>query len=218
MADVMVVAPHPDDESLGCGGAICLHRQRGQSVHVVFLTSGELGLKELRREAAWQVREAEARCAAEILRLTGLTFLRLRDWFLADSVEEAANLLGVHLQREQPRILYLPHPEEGHPDHRAACPIVQKALRNGGRMAVEIRAYEVWTPLSHYDLVEDISTTMRSKLHALACYQSQLRQFRYDRSARGLNQFRGALAARCRYAEVFRRLRACNQGEQPLRS
>jgi LmbE family N-acetylglucosaminyl deacetylase len=214
MADVMILAPHPDDESLGCGGTICLHRLRGQSIHVVFLTSGELGLKELRPEEAWQVREAEARCAAKILGLDGLTFLRLRDWFLADSVEEAANLLGANLQREQPRILYLPHPEEGHPDHRAAWPIVQDALRNGGNRSVELRAYEVWTPLSQYDLVEDITTTMRSKLHALACYESQMKQFRYDRAIRGLNQYRGTLAAHCRYAEVFRRLPVCNLGNK----
>jgi LmbE family N-acetylglucosaminyl deacetylase len=204
MADVMVIAPHPDDESIGCGGAICLHRRRGQSVHVVFLTSGELGLKELPREKAWEVREEEARCAAEILGLTGLTFLRLSDWFLGDAVEDAANLLRPYLQREKPKLLYLPHPDEWHPDHRAVLPIVQTALTNEGDIPVEFRAYEVWTPLSRYDFVEDITRVMGRKLRAVACYASQTGQFRYDRAVRGLNQYRGALAAHCRYAEVFR--------------
>jgi LmbE family N-acetylglucosaminyl deacetylase len=205
MVDVMVIAPHPDDESIGCGGAICLHRQKGQSVHVVFLTSGELGLKDLTPEKAWEVREEEARRAAEVLRLSGLTFLRLSDWFLGDGVEEAANLLRPYLQREKPKLLYLPHPEEGHPDHGAVLPIVQTALTNGGDSSIELRAYEVWTPLSKYDHVENITTVMGSKLRAVACYVSQTRQFRYDRAVRGLNQYRGALAAHCRYAEVFRR-------------
>src|SRR5687767_8382251 len=66
---VLVIAPHPDDECIGCGGAICRHVQRGDKVHAVFLTSGELGLKELPREQAWQMREEEARNAAKILQL-----------------------------------------------------------------------------------------------------------------------------------------------------
>ena len=50
---------------------------------------------------------------------------------------------------------------------------------------------------------EDISPFMRRKLRAVLSYQSQLETFRYDRAVRGLNQYRGCLAARCRYAEVF---------------
>jgi hypothetical protein len=58
---------------------------------------------------------------------------------------------------------------------------------------------------------EDISRFMRRKLRAVRCYQSQLEEFRYDRAVRGLNQYRGCLAARCRYAEVFQYASACEE-------
>jgi N-acetylglucosamine malate deacetylase 1 len=200
--NVLVIAPHPDDEVLGCGGTICLHRQRGDSVHVAFLTSGELGLKHLPPDQAWRVREREAERAAEVLGF-GLTFLRLPDWFLGESVPQAVAALGPILLREAPQRLYLPHPLESHPDHQAALSVVRAALEQNPSTQPALHAYEVWTPLAAYDFVEDITPWMRRKLQAVHCYESQLGQFRYDRAVRGLNQYRGALAARCRYAEVF---------------
>jgi LmbE family N-acetylglucosaminyl deacetylase len=72
--NILVIAPHPDDETIGCGGTLCLHAYNGDRVTAVFLTSGELGLKKLRREQAWKIREHEARRAAKILGLADLFF------------------------------------------------------------------------------------------------------------------------------------------------
>ena len=78
--NVVVIAPHPDDEAIGCGGSICLHHSRGDRVTAVFLTSGELGLKHLPADEACRIREAEARAAATILGIAAIDFLRLPDW------------------------------------------------------------------------------------------------------------------------------------------
>jgi LmbE family N-acetylglucosaminyl deacetylase len=209
----MVVAPHPDDESIGCGGAICLHAARGNRVVVVFLTSGELGLKDLPREGAWRVREREAEAAADVLGVSALTFLRRPDWFLTDGVAETASLLRPVLEREAPQVIYVPHEGEGHPDHQASPGILRAALADATTPRPTLLGYEVWTPLSDWDRAEDVTEVIRRKMQAVRCYRSQLRQFRYDRAIRGLNQYRGILGAGCRYAEVFRSLRA-NDGKE----
>src|SRR5437773_9361748 len=110
--NILVIAPHPDDEALGCGGAIRLHANRGDRVVCVYLTSGELGLKHLPIAEAHQIRESEARAAAQILGIANVHFLRQPDWFLADFVKPTSDMLGEILCREQPKLVYLPHPND----------------------------------------------------------------------------------------------------------
>jgi LmbE family N-acetylglucosaminyl deacetylase len=182
-------------------------------VAAVFLSSGELGLKHLSRDEAWRVREQEAAAAAAVLGISTWSFLRRPDWFVGDSIDETATLLVPILAREAPGLVYLPHPDEWHPDHRAALPIAQAALALQRQAEPDLRAYEVWTPLGEHDQVEDISAVMDRKLQAVRCYRSQLGHFRFDRGVEGLNQYRGALAARCDYAEVF-----CSVSSSPHRA
>jgi len=201
--NVLVIAPHPDDETIGCGGALCLHARRGDHITVVYLTSGELGLKHLPRQAAWLLREREAARAAKILGVARLFFLRLADWFVGDAVEKGAAKLRPILKRAKPDLIYLPHEMDWHPDHKAALPLVRAALKDTRILTPGLRAYEVWTPLTAHDQMEDISAVMPRKLRALRAHKSQLQEFDYVRAVSGLNQFRGALAARRPFAEVF---------------
>lgn len=204
--NVLVIAPHPDDECLGCGGSICLHVARGDRVDAVFLSSGEMALQHLAKEEAWRIRESEARAAAQMLGLAELYFLRRSDWHVGDDIAAAAAALRPILLAVEPSLVYAPHAGEWHPDHQAALPIIRAALDGSLSAPPAIRAYEVWTPLAVYDDVEDITAVMRRKLAALRRHRSQIEQFRYDRAIRGLNQYRGALGARTGYAEVFRRV------------
>ena len=55
--NILVIAPDPDDESIGCGGTLCRYTAHGDRVTAVFLSSGELGLEHLPREEAWRIRE-----------------------------------------------------------------------------------------------------------------------------------------------------------------
>jgi LmbE family N-acetylglucosaminyl deacetylase len=201
--NVLVIAPHPDDETIGCGGVLCLHARRGDNVAAVFLTSGELGLKHLARDKAHQTREAEAARAAKILGIKQIFFLRLADWFVGDAIEQGAKKVRGILKRTKPGLIYLPHELEWHPDHKAALPILRGAWKGSGIPEPLLRAYEVWTPLAEHDHVENITAVMPRKVRALKAHRSQLKEFDYARAVTGLNQFRGALAAKCRFAEVF---------------
>lgn len=210
--NIVVLAPHPDDEAIGCGGSILLHAAAGDRVTVVFLTSGELGLDHLPIADAWEIREREAKVATEILGVARIEFLRLPDWYVGDAVAKGGELLRPIIRDEKPDIIYLPHPEEWHPDHRAALPVLRAALSSWESAIPELRGYEVWTPLPDYNEVADITAVMRQKLCAVRTYESQLASFAYDRAVRGLNQYRGALAGKCRYAEVFTQI---EDGVQP---
>ena len=202
---VLVIAPHPDDEAIGCGGTLCLHQARGDRVHVVFLTSGERFSRDVPAESIAPLREAEAEKACQVLAVHGIDFLRLPDLELNEDVGRAAQRLRPVLETRPPGVIYVPHPQESHPDHAAALVIVRAALElcPSAVRVPELRGYEVWSPLTRYDWVEDITPVMARKLGAVRCYLSQLHRFRYDHAARGLNRYRGILAGGCRYAEAF---------------
>jgi N-acetylglucosamine malate deacetylase 1 len=202
--NILAIAPHPDDESIGCGGALRKHVLAGAHVTVVFLTSGELGLKHLAKEKAWQVRETEARKAAEILGIAETIFLRGPDWMIRDSA--VSEQLRPILAGKDWSTVYLPHPGEWHPDHNACLLTVRTAVPAEAKFSAVLRGYEIWTALSEYQHVEDISSVMAVKLRAIRAYQSQTAQLDYTRAALGLNAYRGAIAGRCRYAEVFQHI------------
>jgi LmbE family N-acetylglucosaminyl deacetylase len=201
--NILVIAPHPDDEAIGCGGALCAHRDSGARISVVFLTSGELGLKHLPRQEAWAIRESEASKAGQVLGVANMDFLRCSDWTLGQEIAKASALLGPLLQEQSPDVIYVPHPAEAHPDHSVALPLVQAAWKLCSFSAPNVRLYEVWTPLSSYDIVQDISELMPQKTQALREHASQLKDLDYVQAVTGLNQYRGALAGRCKFAEVF---------------
>lgn len=205
--NVLVIAPHPDDESIGLGGTLWLHHLRGDRVSIVYLTSGELGLKHLPREVAWAVREAEAHRAAAVLQVAHVEFLRLPDWEVQDSIELGSGKLLPTLRQTQPGLIYCPHADDEHPDHAASIPLLESALHQMPAFSPRVLAYEVWTPLSRFDQVEDISECLDMKLEAIRAHESQLAEFRYDRAAEGLAAYRGALAGKTDFAEVFATVR-----------
>ena len=199
---VLVLAPHPDDEAIGCGGTLRWHVEQGDEVHVIFLTSGEGGVRRQDPGETARIREKEARAAAKVLGYRAFEFWREPDGRLR-STGTLRKRLAQKLRGFRPHLLYVPHPGEMHPDHRAAARLVKQTKTKG----TEVRFYEVWTPLQRIDHVQDISAQIQKKRAAIRAHKSQCAIMRFDDSALALARYRGEMHSwpGGRYAEVFSR-------------
>jgi len=208
MPTILVISPHPDDESIGCGGSLRKHVVAGDPVHVVFLTSGEAGGHGRSPNDTRRVREDEARKAAGVLGLTSVEFWQLPDGHVK-AEPELIQRLRAAVDRLKPAVVYVPHDAEMHPDHRAAVELVAGAIEAMGTARPAVFMYEVWTPIQVIDHVEDISDVMSHKLTALREYRTQCEVMRLDDAVQGLNRYRGVMHTwpGCGpYAEIFKRL------------
>jgi LmbE family N-acetylglucosaminyl deacetylase len=203
---VLVISPHPDDESIGCGGTLCLHVKAGDRVALIFLTSGEAGGHGRTREQTLKVREAEARSAARLLKLSPIEFWRQPDGALRVT-DALIKRLRAAIVRFKPDIIYLPHDREMHPDHRAAVRLLRRALV-GVKRPPNVLMFEVWTPLQRMNHIVDISPYIKTKLRAIRLYKSQNGELAFDDAFLGLARYRGEMHSwpGGNYAEVFAKL------------
>jgi LmbE family N-acetylglucosaminyl deacetylase len=201
MSIVLVVAAHPDDESVGCGGTLRRHVLDGDAVRAVFLTSGEGGGHGI--ENPGEMREAEAREAARILGIAEIEFWRERDGALRAGRALTARLQAL-IRDVRPSLLYAPHAADDHPDHRAAARLVRHAVA-GVRRGPEVRHFEIWSPIQHIDHIVDISDQIGVKRRAIRAYRSQCAVMRFDDAFEGLARYRGEMHSwpGGPYAEVF---------------
>lgn len=199
MNRVLVISPHPDDESIGCGGTIRKHVVEGDFVDIVFLTSGEAGGHGAPPGVTAKTRESEAKRAAEILGVASLDF-----WRLPDGAVEVTDALIARLRTslDVTSRIYVPHADEEHPDHRAAWGLAISAV--GDRTDL-LRGYEVWTPIQKLFELVDISPYLDVKLEAIRAHASQCAVMRFDLAMQGLARYRGEMHSwpGGDYAEAF---------------
>lgn len=213
MKRVLVISPHPDDESIGCGGTLRKHVVAGEVVQVIFLTSGEKGGHGRPEAETIHIREKESRRAAKILGVRKIEFWHLPDGAVKPT-RTAVSRLRAKLKTFQPDTIYVPHDGEQHPDHLAAVRLLEsslQAVRRGKHPQAwtpTVLGYEVWTPLPRMDHIEDISAHIELKLAAIRAYQSQCAVVDFAEAFRGLARYRGEMHCwpEGEYAEVFMEL------------
>jgi LmbE family N-acetylglucosaminyl deacetylase/glycosyltransferase involved in cell wall biosynthesis len=196
---LLVLAPHPDDEVIACGGLIALHRAERRAVRVAVATDGSgAGDKS--------VREEESRRGLDRLS----DGIDLRFWGFADRGlgPECEPVIREELLAFRPDLVVVPSPVEIHPDHaalaRAFISLVQRDPSLFSELATtRVAFYEVSQPLRPNALV-DITPVAEAKYAAIAAHVSQLEQRSYIDYAKGLNAYRTmTLPPECTFAEAY---------------
>jgi N-acetylglucosamine malate deacetylase 1 len=206
-SNVLVLAPHMDDETIGCGGAILSHVAQGSRVEVLFVTDGAEGFdKSVQADSApsqrGSIRRGEGGKACALLGVSKSHYLDLPDGHSQVTTEAVSKLVAV-MEELQPDVIYLPFFTDTHHDHRVTNQLLREANRqSGGNSHMLCCCYEVWTPI-YANCIVDISAYMDTKMAALECYESQLQMNNYLSSVKGLNAYRSIANRSKGYAEAF---------------
>jgi LmbE family N-acetylglucosaminyl deacetylase len=197
---VLVIAPHPDDEAIGCGGTILLHHASGAHVAVCCVTDGRrsrafgLDADEMARR-----RRDEAAACARVLRIDRFEWLGLPegDWSHADLASWLQSTAALAVN-----VAYVPSGLDFHPEHRKTALALARFWSRGGERPDRVRIYPIQVPLTPLltNIVVDVTSVMRDVRAALQTYATQVANV-----SRALRQRRYAARwhAAGQYAEEF---------------
>lgn len=205
-SSALVIAPHPDDETIGCGGSISLDAENGTDVYVLVI---------IRREVNAMLDSDQEDEFERACRALNVSALQPLDCSSRTGLDRRKALVGMvrALRTVRPQVVYIPHADESDQEHKAVHLIAREALwmASGMELASEgppcdppeiVLGYEVWTPIAHPAMVRDVSPVLDRKLKALAEYQSQNPKA-LQRAVSGLAAYRGHMFGSTPAAEAF---------------
>lgn len=181
--DILAFGAHPDDVELSAAGTIISLIRKGYSAGIIDLTEGEMGTrgnKILRRK--------EAKKSAEVMNLTLRENLKLKDGLLNENSVEAVDKIVQKIRQYKPSIVFANYFVDRHPDHEAAGKLVKKAaflaglekykpLKNKAHRPKRI-FYYMQTYTFEPTFIYNITDSMRKKIEAIACFESQFYDYR----------------------------------------
>jgi LmbE family N-acetylglucosaminyl deacetylase len=219
---MLVVAAHPDDEVLGCGGVMAAESRR-RDVHILIL--GE-GLTSRRIPSPTGARELEAlkdqaRAAAHIVGAASVDFSGLRDnRFDGVPLLDVVHIVEDSIAKWAPVVIYTHHPGDLNIDHAITARAVVTATRpTPGCGVKQLLTFECASSTEwafqapdpfRPNVFVDVSKTIETKLEALRAYASEVREFPHPRSPQGLVAIAQRWGSVCgvAYAEAFQLMRA----------
>ncbi len=222
---VLVVAAHPDDEILGCGGTAARLIQEGREVYFAILGEG-ITSRHATREGAdaksLSLLHRHAQAAASVIGVKDVFLYKLPDNRL-DSVPllDVVKIVEEVLDKLKPEVVYTHHPGDLNVDHGVIHRAVLTATRPMiGQSVREIYSFEVpssteWAfgslqPAFRPNVFVDVTATLDTKIAAMACYETESREFPHPRSPDALRAIarRWGSVAGCHAAEAFELVRS----------
>jgi LmbE family N-acetylglucosaminyl deacetylase len=170
----LIVAPHPDDEAIGCAGTAMLHVDAGDRVCIAIATDGRRFPAMPNPGDTALKRKREAEHAAHIMQVDRLEWLGLPEgeW----DISELQEPLSILLDHIRPDIVYAPSRLDFHAEHQKVAHALALALEALADLRPRVRVYQIQVPLTALlaNLVSDVSS-LRSRCDAvLAAYASQI--------------------------------------------
>ncbi len=197
---ILILSPHPDDESLGCSGTILLYTGKGIDVYLIVISNGEKAEVEI--ENIGEIRKCEATASAALLGIKKTIFLDFPDKEITAHKEHIKKKLSEIIKDINPDIIFAPFPVDPHPDHRATSEIALMLMPElpGFKLAF----YEIYHPI-RFNVLVDISSVIQKKREAILTYEKSLlgipEIFWY--AIESLNAYRSLVYRRKSFYEAF---------------
>lgn len=178
---ILVVAPHPDDESIGMGGFLSIY---GSQCDVLLVTDGSKGhTKDVPCISDFiSMRKEELKSALEISGINNIFFLNIEDRMVLQHKQTIRSF-----NTDAYSYIFIPNRNETHIDHCVLYSIFKSKCKKNQTLC----EYEVWTPMSKTNLYLDISSVIEKKKQMISQYKSQLADCDYVNKAIALNCYRG---------------------------
>jgi len=212
--NILVVAPHQDDEVIGCGGTMAFLKKSGYDIFVVQVFKGSSGVEGKNCKDSAFIRHKEALRASKILGFNLLDNLGFIDRHEDDITKIQNSLISV-IRKVKPCIIFAPH----HGEHDFEHQLVSRACWEASWLASTenfpelgkkvsktkvVLEYEIWTPIEQPDFYLDITKYISLKRESLMRYKSQIKKVSWLEGICGLNSYRGAVLQKNGFAEAFR--------------
>lgn len=198
--NIVVVAPHPDDDVIGCGGLIQLHSNSDDSVFVIYVTNGAgtPAGKSRSKKAIVATRQKEALKGLKTVGGKGGIFLNydsadVKGGRTRDVILDIFNILMIL----RPKIIYTASPFEKHFTHLASTQVTIDAIKMVPDYFPKLRGYGVWgSILAPDEFIEtvDLTQVIDAKKRAIRSHESEITAHAYDDGTIGINRYYAVFA------------------------
>jgi LmbE family N-acetylglucosaminyl deacetylase len=209
MNKVLVLAVHPDDETLGCGGTILKHKEKGDKIFWLILTRAKANIVDLRKQ---YVNEVAGTYNFENFKHLSFLTTELDRYPLGEIILE----ISKYIDQIRPTVIYLNFYNDVHSDHRVAFEAVYSCTKNFRYPFIEkILMYETLSETEFAPAMQsisfipnvyvDITPYMEKKLQIMSIYESEVMKEPYPRSLSSIEALARVRGSRCgvKYAEAF---------------